>query len=59
MVEEVRLRFDARLIGAALVAVLTSLLAQGVLSGWWQAGAVAAIAGVGALLAPVRGEMGD
>lgn len=49
--EEVRLNLHPRLIGAAVVAVLTSLVADGVLEGPWQAVAVAAIAGVSALVA--------
>lgn len=50
-----RLQLHPRLVGAAVVAVLTSLVADGVLTGPWQAIAVAAIAGVSALIVPADG----
>jgi hypothetical protein len=39
-----------------VIAVLTSLVADGVLDGPWQAAAVAAIAGVSALVVPSGGD---
>ena len=50
-----KLKLHPRLIAAAALAVLTSLIAQGVLSGPWQGVAVAAIAGISALVAPTDG----
>jgi predicted deacylase len=52
MVEVVKLQLHPRLVAAAVIAVLTSLVADGVLTGPWQAIAVAAIAGVSALVVP-------
>jgi hypothetical protein len=48
----VKIEWSPRLMGAAVIAVLTTLVAQGVLTGTWQSVAVAAIAGVSALLVP-------
>lgn len=54
-----KLRLHPRLIAAASLAVLTSLIAQGVLSGPWQGVAVAAIAGISALVTPTDGRNDD
>lgn len=50
-----KLQLRPRLIGAAVVAVLSTLIAQGVLTGTWQSVAIAVIAGVSALAVPSSG----